>query len=133
MQTESSGTVSRVPVSPAHRALAAIEWAVKRPLFGCQMCGQCVLHSTGLTCPMTCPKHLRNGPCGGVRPDGHCEVKPEMRCRWVIAYERGERLPWRDELGHLRPPVDQRLTGTSSWINHLTRRDQERPLGWRGD
>ena len=39
------------------------------------MCGQCVLHSTGMTCPMTCPKTLRNGPCGGVREDGDCEVE----------------------------------------------------------
>jgi methylenetetrahydrofolate reductase (NADPH) len=52
------------------------------------MCGQCVLHSTGMTCPMNCPKTLRNGPCGGVREDGHCEVKPEMRCVWLKAYER---------------------------------------------
>ena len=57
------------------------------------MCGQCVLHDTGLTCPMTCPKTLRNGPCGGVRANGNCEVKPEMRCVWLKAYERSERLP----------------------------------------
>ena len=59
-------------------ALERIEHAVKGPVFGCQMCGQCVLHETGLTCPMTCPKTLRNGPCGGVRPDGTCEVKPDI-------------------------------------------------------
>ena len=53
--------------------LALIERSTKGPVFGCKMCGQCVLHSTGLTCPMTCPKTLRNGPCGGVRPDGGCE------------------------------------------------------------
>ncbi len=44
-------------------ALERIEHAVKGPVFGCRMCGQCVLHSTGLTCPMNCPKTLRNGPC----------------------------------------------------------------------
>ena len=52
------------------------EDAAKALIFGCQRCGQCVLHSTGMTCPMNCPKNLRNGPCGGVRPNGHCEVKP---------------------------------------------------------
>ena len=43
---------------------------------------------------MTCPKTLRNGPCGGVRADGGCEVKPEMRCVWLKGYERApQRLP----------------------------------------
>ena len=65
----------------------------KRALFDCQMCGQCILHSTGMTCSMTCPKNLRNGPCGGVRSNGHCEVKPEMRCVWVEAYERSLEMP----------------------------------------
>ena len=67
------------------------------------MCGQCVLHSTGMTCPMNCPKTLRNGPCGGVRPDGHCEVKPEMRCVWVKAVERAPKTPWAHEIHDLRP------------------------------
>jgi hypothetical protein len=51
--------------------LETVEHAVKGPVWDCRMCGQCVLHDTGLTCPMTCPKTLRNGPCGGVRPDGN--------------------------------------------------------------
>ena len=110
--------------------LALVEAAVKKPVFGCQMCGQCVLHSTGLTCPMNCPKQLRNGPCGGVRPDGHCEVNPEMECVWVKAYDRSLRLPWKDELNQLRPPVDNRLWDTSSWKNLVTGRDKETPAGW---
>ena len=77
--------------------LTRIEHAVKEPVWGCKMCGQCVLHDTGLTCPMTCPKTLRNGPCGGVRPDGHCEVVPEMPCVWVKAYERS----WSDRFERL--------------------------------
>jgi hypothetical protein len=110
--------------------LALIEAAVKKPVFGCQMCGQCVLHSTGMTCPMNCPKTLRNGPCGGVRPDGHCEVKPEMPCVWVKAYDRSLHLPWKDELNQLRPPVDNRLWDTSSWKNLVTGRDKQKPAGW---
>ena len=58
------------------KLLPLVEHAVKKPVWGCRMCGQCVLHSTGMTCPMTCPKTLRNGPCGGVRENGHCEVTP---------------------------------------------------------
>ena len=115
----------------AHRLVAAAEHAVKKPIWGCQMCGQCVLHSTGLTCPMTCPKTLRNGPCGGVRPNGHCEVKPEMPCVWLKAYERSETLPlWRGHIDELRPPVDNRLKGTSSWLNLFSGRDRQVPAGW---
>ncbi|HZR92474.1 MAG TPA: methylenetetrahydrofolate reductase C-terminal domain-containing protein [Gaiellaceae bacterium] len=116
-------------------ALAAVERAVKGPLFGCQMCGQCVLHDTGLTCPMTCPKRLRNGPCGGVREDGSCEVVPAMRCVWVQAERRARTLPllppaWREHFHELRPPVDHRLFGQSAWLNALTGRDRVRPAGW---
>jgi hypothetical protein len=112
-------------------ALTVLERAVKGPVFGCQMCGQCVLHSTGLTCPMNCPKQLRNGPCGGVRPDGTCEVDPTMRCVWLKGWDRSERLPWADEFHHLRPPLDNRLWGTSSWRNLLSGRDKQTPKGWR--
>jgi hypothetical protein len=116
--------------------VTAIEHAFKKPVFGCRMCGQCVLHDTGMTCPMTCPKTLRNGPCGGVRENGHCEVKPEMRCVWVKAEERSRRLPllpgaWRQHFHELRPPVDNRLSGTSSWANLLSGRDKVRPEGWQ--
>src|SRR6185503_18220852 len=69
------------------RIFIAGEVVSKAALFDCHMCGQCVLHSTGMTCPQTCPKNLRNGPCGGVRPDGHCEVIPERSCVWVQAWE----------------------------------------------
>lgn len=118
------------------KLLATVEHAVKGPIWDCRMCGQCVLHSTGMTCPMTCPKTLRNGPCGGVRENGHCEVVPEMRCVWLKAHERSQSLPlpplWRREFNHLRPPVDNRLKGTSSWRNLLTGRDRETPAGWQG-
>ena len=115
-------------------AVEQIEHAVKGPVFGCQMCGQCVLHSTGLCCPMTCPKTLRNGPCGGVRADGGCEVIPEMRCVWLRGWERSRKLPlWRDEFAQLRPPVDNALKGTSSWKNLVTGRDRRTPQGWHAE
>ena len=112
------------------KLLPLIEHAVKGPVWGCQMCGQCVLHSTGMTCPMNCPKTLRNGPCGGVRANGHCEVKPEMRCVWLKGWERSQKLPWTEEFNHLRPPLDNRLQGGSSWVNLVTKRDQVQPAGW---
>jgi Methylene-tetrahydrofolate reductase C terminal len=106
------------------RILSPVERVTKVPVFGCHMCGQCVLHSTGMVCPMTCPKNLRNGPCGGVRLDGSCEVQPEMQCVWVTAYARSQRLFWPEEFHDLRPPVDWSLQGSSSWVNLLTRRDR---------
>jgi len=105
----------------------------KGALFNCQMCGQCVLHSTGMTCPMNCPKNLRNGPCGGVRENGHCEIKPEMRCVWVQAWERSQRMPeYGGEMLQVLPPVNRRLQNTSAWINDLTGIAQQNPAGWIG-
>ena len=36
--------------------LIPVEEIIKIPAFDCRMCGQCVLRSTGMVCPMTCPK-----------------------------------------------------------------------------
>ncbi len=103
----------------------------KRLIFDCRMCGQCVLHSTGMTCPMTCPKTLRNGPCGGVRANGNCEVVPEMRCIWVEAHERSLVMrTYGGDLRILQPPVDRQLEGTSAWVNLLTGIDRQRLPGW---
>jgi hypothetical protein len=99
------------------RPVAAIERRVKGLLFDCQMCGQCALSETGMSCPMNCPKAMRNGPCGGVRADGHCEVVPTMRCVWVEAWEGSRRMrSGRAAIGALRPAVDRRLIGTSAWL-----------------
>lgn len=107
------------------------EKAGKGAVFDCQMCGQCILHSTGMTCPMTCPKNLRNGPCGGVRLNGHCEVKPEMRCVWVEAYERSQQMPkYGHELILIQPPVNRQLQDTASWVNMATGADTAVPKGW---
>ena len=119
------------------KLLPLIEHAVKKPVWDCRMCGQCVLHSTGMTCPMTCPKTLRNGPCGGVRENGNCEVIPEMECVWVKANRRAESMPllpksWREEVSHMRPPVNNALKGDSSWINLINGKDRQTPAGWIG-
>jgi hypothetical protein len=101
----------------AERPVAAIESAVKGLLFDCRMCGQCILSSTGMSCPMNCPKTLRNGPCGGVRANGNCEVKPDMRCVWVDAYLGSQRIPGGVEaMGKVQFAVDQRSQGRSSWL-----------------
>ena len=99
------------------RPVAAIEKRVKGLLFDCQMCGQCALSETGMSCPMNCPKAMRNGPCGGVRADGHCEVMPTMRCVWVEAWEGSRRMrSGRLAIRAVRPAIDRRLIGTSAWL-----------------
>ena len=99
------------------RPVAAVERSVKGLLFDCRMCGQCILSSTGMSCPMNCPKSLRNGPCGGVRADGNCEVRPDMKCVWYLAVAGSARIPGGAEaLSIVQHPVDRRLTGKSSWL-----------------
>src|SRR5262249_29887147 len=98
------------------RPVAAIERGVKGLLFDCQMCGRCVLSSTGMSCPMNCPKNLRNGPCGGVRADGRCEVKPEMACVWVQAWAGAERMAKAASILEVQRPVEHSLKGSSAWL-----------------
>lgn len=107
----------------AYRWFTAAERVTKQELFGCRMCGQCALPATGYTCPMTCPKQLRNGPCGGVSPTGACEVVPELRCVWVVAFERAELSGHGSDLDLLQRPVDRRVQGSSSWVNYWQGRD----------
>ena len=111
---------ARVGYDRAAKVILPFEDVGKKLVFDCQLCGQCILHYTGMTCPMTCPKNLRNGPCGGVRLTGHCEVKPEMRCVCVDAFERSQKMTiLGKELLTEQPPVNWQLKGTSSWMNLL--------------
>lgn len=107
---------ARVGYDRLERPVARVERAVKSALFDCRMCGQCVLSATGLSCPMNCPKGLRNGPCGGVRDNGHCEVHPAMPCVWVQAYAGAERMGTIARLGEAQPAIDHRKAGHSSWL-----------------
>jgi hypothetical protein len=119
------------PGGRAEPLIIALEKIGKRAVFNCKMCGQCILHSTGMTCPLNCPKHLRNGPCGGVRWNQTCEVKPEMVCVWVQAYQRSKRMPlYGHQFADLQPPMNHRLKGTSSWINMFHGLDTKLPAGW---
>jgi hypothetical protein len=92
------------------------EKAIKGLMFDCQMCGKCALGSTGMSCPMNCPKSIRNGPCGGVRLDGHCEVKPEMRCVWVEAWRGSQQMRDSQAIRQVQIPVNNLLKGSSSWL-----------------
>jgi len=109
--------LKKIGYNRLERPVAVVEHLAKGFLFDCQMCGQCVLSSTGMSCPMNCPKNIRNGPCGGVRDGGFCEVRPEMACVWVEAWSGAERM--KDGLERIRvvqPPVNRELKGSSSWL-----------------
>jgi methylenetetrahydrofolate reductase (NADH) len=107
---------------PALRdATERFEYAVKRPAFGCQACGNCVLSYMEYVCPQTCPKQMRNGPCGGTF-NTRCEVV-EQECIWVSVYQRAEASDRVAELKTFVPAPDRSLQGTSSWINYFLHRD----------
>lgn len=115
--------VRRVGYDRLEKPVSVVENGLKSAMFDCQMCGQCALSSTGMSCPMNCPKNLRNGPCGGVREDGHCEVKPDMPCVWVKAWE-GSKDMVNGNIFDVQRPVDHRMKGTSSWLR-LMRQKKE--------
>lgn len=107
----------RIGYARLEKPVAAFERVSKGFLFDCQMCGQCVLSSTGMACPMNCPKNLRNGPCGGVRSNGNCEVRPEMRCVWLEAVDGSRRIPGGEQaIRVVQVAVDRRLQGRSAWL-----------------
>jgi hypothetical protein len=107
---------ARIGYDRVERPIALVERGVKGLLFDCRMCGQCVLSSTGMSCPMNCPKQLRNGPCGGVRPGHFCEVKPWMKCVWCQAWDGATRMKGGDKIREVLPPVDRSLQGSSAWL-----------------
>jgi hypothetical protein len=110
---------------PLYQAFTFVERQVKHRIFGCRMCGQCALPVTAYACPMTCPKQLRNGPCGGVNVDGSCEVYPGMRCVWLMAFERADAEGHVGDMRRLQRPIDQRKWGQSSWVNYWHGDDEE--------
>lgn len=97
-----------------NRVLARIERIVKGPMFGCRMCGNCVLQETALICPMECPKGARNGPCGGSTPE-RCYVDNTRPCIWYRIYERAFALGREEKLLEVLPPLDWDRVGTQTW------------------
>jgi methylenetetrahydrofolate reductase (NADPH) len=100
------------------RVFTAFERTTKGWLFGCRMCGNCILQETAFACPMTCPKGLRNGLCGGATPD-HCEVDPSRPCTWYVIYNRAERMGRLDKLLEINAPVDGSRSGHETWLDMI--------------
>ncbi len=96
------------------RLLASMEKVVKGPLFGCRMCGNCLLQETAFICSMECPKGVRNGPCGGSTPE-RCYVDETRPCMWYKIYERAFKLGREEMLLEVLPPLDWNKVGTETW------------------
>ena len=101
----------------------------KKMLFSCRECGDCSLQHLAFFCPESqCPKHTRNGPCGGSL-QSRCEVHPDRHCVWFRAYRRWAAIDRPDKIyqGFI-PPRNWELDRTSSWINfHLGKDHQGSP------
>jgi methylenetetrahydrofolate reductase (NADPH) len=99
----------------SRRLLAKTELLVKGPLFGCRMCGNCLLQETAFICPMECPKGMRNGPCGGVTPEKNCYVDDTRKCVWAAIYRRAQKTGRTETLMEILPPLDWDKVGTETW------------------
>ena len=102
------------------RLLAKVEICIKGPLFGCRMCGNCLLQETSFICPMECPKGMRNGPCGGIRPDKRCYVDNTRKCVWYVIYKRALKTGREEKLLEVLPPLDWNKVGTETWGEVIT-------------
>ena len=66
----------------------------KKIFVGCSSCSYCRLPLTHYICPETCPKGLANGPCGGTKANGNCELR-ERKC---MHEKRVELAAWLNEI-----------------------------------
>ncbi|PWH16380.1 MAG: hypothetical protein DDG60_04205 [Anaerolineae bacterium] len=107
------------PESFTSRLMENIEYAIKGPLFGCRMCGNCLLQETAFICPMECPKGLRNGPCGGSTPE-RCYVDKTRPCIWYEIYARAFKLGREEKLLEVLPPLDWDKVGEETWRDVIT-------------
>ena len=117
-----------------YKTVVYFEKLFKQTLFDCRMCGTCHLSKNGMVCCMTCPKGLRNGPCGGTGIDGMCEVEGIGECVWHKIYRRSGTLHSLQLTEKVKPALDWSLQGTSSYLNLWTGRDgsfEGRGMRWK--
>ena len=78
----------------------------------CSACGDCVLGETFGLCPVSrCAKGIFNGPCGGTRNDGKCEVDENTDCVWNQIYERAKERGELDTLTKIKKAKDWSNSG----------------------
>ena len=108
---------------------AFLEDPFKKMMLSCKSCGDCGIQHVGFLCPESgCPKHTRNGACGGSN-NGFCEVNTDKLCVWVRAYRRMKKHGETEKLTReYVPPRLWELKDTSSWINFHLERDHQKPV-----
>ncbi len=118
----------RDDITPFMKVFTAGEGIIKGVLFGCRMCGNCILQETAFICPMTCPKGLRNGLCGGATPEA-CEVDASRPCTWHKIYERAEKMGRTEKLLEINAPIDGERVGRETWLDvvHVWKETEESP------
>ena len=99
-----------IPVLPAlNTTFVGVDKDVGWYEENCRTCGDCVLGETGGICPVTrCAKSLFNGPCGGTRKDGTCEVDPNVPCAWYEIQKRLKAQGRLDLITKVRPAREWR-------------------------
>jgi len=71
----------------------------------CAACGDCALGETFGFCSVArCAKSLSNGPCGGTRKEGKCEIDENLDCVWYQIYERASARGKVEQLIKVRRP-----------------------------
>jgi len=87
----------------------------------CGACGDCFLDKTGGICPIVrCAKGLLNGPCGGTRRGGKCEIDPEKDCAWVLIYQRLEKQGRLDLMERYYEPKNYRAVKRPGRVEAVT-------------
>lgn len=107
------------------KVLITAEKVFKGPMFGCRMCGNCMLQETAFICPMECPKGIRNGPCGGSTKE-KCYVDETRPCIWYKIYDRAFKMGREEMLLEVLPPLDWDKVGTETWGDVI---DQVKEVG----
>jgi methylenetetrahydrofolate reductase (NADPH) len=109
-----------------HALMTIFEDPPKKFLLGCLRCGDCGIQHVGFLCPESgCPKHTRNGACGGSER-GRCEVFPDRLCIWQRAYNRLSSDGRADSIIHdCVPPRMWELDQSSAWLNFYRKRDHQ--------
>jgi len=100
-------------------ALEKFEKIIKKPLVGCDTCGNCRLEFTQYICPEACPKGLANGPCGGTI-ENLCEFR-DRECIHSVKYRLAKGDSTLDSLRlNLIPSIPKEIRNTSSYPSYFS-------------